>query len=156
MKTDLVRFGVAMDRPLLDHLDVIVSARGVTRSEILRDLVRAEVVKTQVQRGVPAYASLTLVYDHHVRDLTEKLTEVQHELGDRVRSTLHVHLDHDRCLEVIVLRGRSDELQRIGERLLATRGVKHGGIEIVTDVGHDHEGHGHTHSRRKAAKRAPR
>jgi len=156
MKTDLVRFGVAMDRPLLDHLDVIVSARGVTRSEILRDLVRAEVVKTQVQRGVPAYASLTLVYDHHVRDLTEKLTEVQHELGDRVRSTLHVHLDHDRCLEVIVLRGRSDELQRIGERLLATRGVKHGGIEIVTDVGRDHDEHAHVHTNRRSARRAPR
>jgi CopG family nickel-responsive transcriptional regulator len=134
MKTDLVRFGVAMDRPLLDHLDVIVGERGVTRSELLRDLVRAEVVRAQVRRGVPAYATLTLVYDHHVRDLTEKLTLVQHELGDRVRSTLHVHLDHDRCLEVIVLRGRSDELQRIAERLLATRGVKHGGIEIVTDA----------------------
>jgi CopG family nickel-responsive transcriptional regulator len=134
MKTDLVRFGVAMDRPLLEHLDVIVGERGVTRSELLRDLVRAEVVRAQVQRGVPAYATLTLVYDHHVRDLTEKLTLVQHELGDRVRSTLHVHLDHDRCLEVIVLRGRSDELQRIAERLLATRGVTHGGIEIVTDL----------------------
>jgi CopG family nickel-responsive transcriptional regulator len=156
MKTDLVRFGVAMDRPLLEHLDVLVDARAVTRSELLRDLVRAEVVKAQVRRGVPAYASLTLVYDHHVRDLTEKLTDVQHELGDRVRSTLHVHLDHDRCLEVIVLRGRSDELQRIGERLLATRGVKHGGIEIVTDVGHEPAGHAHSHPNRKRSKRAPR
>jgi CopG family transcriptional regulator, nickel-responsive regulator len=159
MKTDLVRFGVAMDKPLLDHLDVLVSDRGVTRSELLRDLVRAEVVRAQVQRGVPAHAALTLVYDHHVRDLTEKLTEVQHELGDRVRSTLHVHLDHDRCLEVIVLRGRSDELQRIAERLLATRGVKHGGIEIVTNVS-EGEGersaahaHAHAHPHKKNPKR---
>jgi CopG family nickel-responsive transcriptional regulator len=152
MKTDLVRFGVAMDRPLLEHLDVIVNDRGVTRSELLRDLVRAEVVKAQVQRGVPAFATLTLVYDHHVRDLTEKLTLVQHELGDRVRSTLHVHLDHDRCLEVIVLRGRSDELQHIAQRLLATRGVKHGGIEIVTDVGGG-EGHAHPHAPRKRPRR---
>src|ERR1700678_3316031 len=134
MKTDLVRFGVAMDRPLLEHLDVIVSDRGVTRSEILRDLVRAEVVRTQIARGVPAVASLTLVYDHHVRDLTERLNTVQHELGDRVRSTLHVHLDAHYCMEVIILRGRSDELQRIAERLLATRGVKQGGIEIVTEM----------------------
>ncbi len=133
MKTDLVRFGVAMDRPLLEHLDVIVNERKVTRSELLRDLVRGEVVRAQVQRGVPAFAALTLVYDHHVRDLTERLTEVQHELGDQVRSTLHVHLDHHRCLEVIILRGRSDELKRVAEKLLATRGVKHGGIEIVTD-----------------------
>jgi CopG family nickel-responsive transcriptional regulator len=133
MKTDLVRFGVAMDRPLLEHLDVIVNDRGVTRSELLRDLVRGEVVRAQVRRGVPAIAALTLVYDHHVRDLTERLTEIQHELGERVRSTLHVHLDHNRCLEVIILRGRSDELKRVAEKLLATRGVKHGGIEIVTD-----------------------
>jgi CopG family transcriptional regulator, nickel-responsive regulator len=153
MKTDLVRFGVAMDKPLLDHLDVLVSDRGVTRSELLPDLVRAEVVRAQVQRGVPAHAALTLVYDHHVRDLTEKLTEVQHELGDRVRSTLHVHLDHDRCLEVIVLRGRSDELQRIAERLLATRGVKHGGIEIVTNVAEGEAerapSHAHAHPHNK-------
>jgi CopG family nickel-responsive transcriptional regulator len=132
MKTDLVRFGVAMDRPLLEHLDVIVNDRGVTRSEILRDLVRAEVVRAQVSKGVQAFAALTLVYDHHVRDLTERLTEIQHELGDRVRSTMHVHIDHDHCLEVIVMRGKSDELQRVAEKLLATRGVKHGGIEIIT------------------------
>src|SRR5580692_3719337 len=145
MKSDLVRFGVAMDRRLLEHLDVIVDDRGVTRSEILRDLVRAEVVRTQVSKGVPAFAALTLVYDHHVRDLTEKLTEIQHELGDRVRSTLHVHLDQTRCLEVIILKGRSDELQRVAERLLATRGVKHGGIEIVTESEAATHDHAHTH-----------
>jgi CopG family transcriptional regulator, nickel-responsive regulator len=133
MKDELARFGVAMDRTLLEHLDVIAESRGVTRSEILRDLVRAEVIRAQVARGVPAFASLTLVYDHHVRDLTDKLTKMQHDLGDRVRSTMHVHLDHARCLEVIILRGRSDELQRVAEQLLATRGVKSGGIEIVTD-----------------------
>jgi CopG family nickel-responsive transcriptional regulator len=147
--SDLVRFGVAMERPLLEDFDALVALRGVTRSELLRDLVRAEVARTQVAQGVPAVASLTLVYDHHVRDLTEKLTEMQHELGDRVTSTLHVHLDHDHCLEVIILRGRSDELQRIAERLLATRGVTHGGIQIVTESrrrGRGGELHAHPHA----------
>jgi len=142
MASELVRFGVGMEKSLLDEFDALVEARGVTRSELLRDLARAEVVRTQVARGVPAFASLTLVYDHHVRDLTERLNEIQHQLGDRVRSSLHVHLDHDHCMEVIVMRGRSDELQRVGERLLATRGVKHGGIEIVTEMGgtsHEHQ-----------------
>jgi CopG family transcriptional regulator, nickel-responsive regulator len=155
MKAELVRFGVAMERPLLEHLDVLVEERGVTRSEVLRDLVRAEVVRSQVARGTPAVATLTLVYDHHVRELTERLTEFQHQLGDRVRSTLHVHLDENRCLEVIILRGRSDELKRVAERLLATRGVTHGGIEIVTD---DVQGraHGRTHPKRTKGKtRAP-
>jgi CopG family nickel-responsive transcriptional regulator len=165
MKNELVRFGVAMERPLLEHLDGIAEERGVTRSEILRDLVRAEVVRAQVAKGAPAVATLTLVYDHHVRELTEKLTEFQHQLGDRVRSTLHVHLDEKRCLEVIILRGRSDELKRVADRLLATRGVTHGGIEIVADVdegeGHDHgehDGHHHApaHEPAKPRKRAAR
>jgi CopG family nickel-responsive transcriptional regulator len=143
MGEELVRFGVAMDRSLLDELDVLVDARGVTRSEVLRDLVRAELVRSNVARGVPAVATLTLVYDHHVRELTERINDFQHKLGDRVRSTLHIHLDEHRCLEVIVLRGRSDELQRAAERLLATRGVTHGGLEIVTDEPH---GLAHPHS----------
>jgi CopG family nickel-responsive transcriptional regulator len=133
MGDELVRFGVAMDPTLLADLDAIVQARGVTRSEVLRDLVRAEVVRTQAPKGVPAVATLTLVYDHHVRELTERLTEFQHKLGEQVRATLHIHLDEHRCLEVVVLRGRSDELQAVAERLLATRGVTHGGLEIITE-----------------------
>lgn len=157
MKNELVRFGVAMERSLLEPLDLIVEERGVTRSELLRDLVRAEVVRAKVTQGAPAVATLTLVYDHHVRELTEKLTEFQHQLGDRVRSTLHVHLDENRCLEVIVLRGKSDELKRVADRLLATRGVTHGGIEIVVDeppaehpAGDHAHGLAHAHAGRRA------
>ena len=145
MKDALTRFGVAMEGSLLADLDALVEARGVTRSEVLRDLVRAEVSKSNVGRGVPAVAALTLVYDHHVRDLSEKLNDIQHDLGDRVRSTLHVHLDHDYCLEVIVLRGRSDELKSIADRLLATRGVKQGGIEIISNLPKSGVHDDHTH-----------
>ena len=142
--TDLVRFGVAMDRPLLENFDALVEVRGVTRSELLRDLVRAEVARTRIAQGAPAVASLTLVYDHHIRDLTEKLNTVQHELGESVTSSLHIHLDESHCMEVIILRGRSDELQRVAERLLATRGVTHGGIQIVTGL-QPHETRRHRH-----------
>jgi CopG family transcriptional regulator, nickel-responsive regulator len=134
MSHGVVRFGVAMESELLRELDALVASRKGTRSEVLRDLVRAEVVRSRVDRGVLAFATLTIVYDHHVRELTERLNDLQHDLGDQVRSTLHVHLDHHRCLEVIVLRGRSDELQRFAEQILATRGVTHGGLEIVTDA----------------------
>lgn len=130
MKPVLVRFGVAMDSALLHDFDALVKARGGTRSEILRDMARAEVSKAQARKHVPAVATLTLVYDHHVRDLSERLTDMQHDMGERVRSTLHVHLDHDHCLEVIVIRGFADEIQEAAERLLATRGVLHGGLEI--------------------------
>ncbi len=157
MKDVLVRFGVAMENSLLTELDAIVEARGTTRSEILRDLVRAEVSKQKLRSGEPAVGALTLVYDHHVRDLTERLTELQHGLGDAIRSTMHVHLDHDHCLEVIVMRGAADVLSAAAQRMLATRGVKHGGLEIVTDQArarsddppphvHEHDGHTHTHA----------
>src|SRR4029079_1053554 len=130
----LVRFGVAIDAPLLAELDALVAERGGTRSELFRDLGRAEVARAKVPRGVDAVGSLTLVYDHHVRDLSEKLTELQHQLGDDVRAAMHVHLSHDLCMEVIVIRGKSDRLKTIANRMLAMRGVKHGGVEIVADV----------------------
>ena len=166
MKQDLVRFGVAMEGNLLEELDAIAQARGSTRSELLRDLARAEVVRSNVQKRVPAVAAVTIVYNHHVRELSERLTAIQHELGDRVRSSMHVHLDHDHCLEVIVMRGRSDELKAAGDRLLGTRGVTQGGIEMVaesalelTNVGpreHVHttsDGHGHPHAPHESARK---
>jgi CopG family nickel-responsive transcriptional regulator len=144
MKDPLVRFGVALETSLLRDLDAVVRARGGTRSELFRDLARAEVGRHKVPKAEDAVATLTLVYDHHVRDLSERLTELQHELGEQVRATLHVHINHDLCLEVIVIRGRSDRLQGIADRILALRGVKQGGIEIVTGIGE--HGHAHPHA----------
>jgi CopG family nickel-responsive transcriptional regulator len=145
MADDLVRFGVAFDEQLLRQLDVLAQARGCTRSELLRDLARAEVGREKAKTGVAATAALTIVYDHHTRGLSEKLTELQHELGDGVRAALHVHLDHDLCLEVVVLQGKSDELASIADQMLAIRGVKQGGIEIVPSAGaparHRHHHH---------------
>ena len=150
MKDPLVRFGVAIEGSLLKEIDALTRQRGCTRSELFRDLSRAEVGRAKVPKGVDAVGALTLVYDHHVRDLSEKLTELQHELGDGVRSALHVHLTHDLCLEVIVMQGRSDELQSVSDRILAMRGVKQGGVEMIAKPGpghrHDHEhAHGAKH-----------
>jgi CopG family nickel-responsive transcriptional regulator len=141
-----VRFGVAMEAPLLEEFDKVVERRGGTRSEAFRDLARAAILRARIEGPIDVMAVLTLVYDHHVRDLTEKLTELQHELGEDVRSTLHIHLDHDRCLEVIILRGRADELTRVAERLHALKGVKHGALEIITDLGDSAETHRHSHA----------
>lgn len=136
-----------MEGSLLEEFDALVEKRGATRSEVLRDLVRAEVTKSRVSAGANAVASLTLVYDHHVRDLTERLTEFQHSLGEKVNSALHVHLDQDLCLEVVVLKGPADELRSAGEKLLAIRGVKHGGMELIAvGGGAKKKGHAHAHS----------
>ena len=151
---ELARFGVAMEQDLLDALDRIADGRGASRSEILRDLVRAEVDRENAAEGADAVGALTIVYDHHVRELTEKLTQLQHALGAHVRSSMHVHLSHDYCLEVIVLHGLSDELRAFAKRVLATRGVKRGGLEIISGIPHDHahetpHGHGHSHSKKR-------
>jgi CopG family nickel-responsive transcriptional regulator len=142
MKDPLVRFGVAIEGSLLKEIDALTRQRGCTRSELFRDLSRAEVGRAKVKKGVAAVCALTLVYDHHVRDLGKKLTELQHELGDGVRSALHIHLTHDLCLEVIVMQGRSDELQDVSDRILAMRGVKQGGVEMIATTGRSRE---HTH-----------
>jgi CopG family nickel-responsive transcriptional regulator len=157
----LVRFGVAMESSLLRAFDALVKKRESTRSELLRDLARAEVTRAEVGGGADAVATVTLVYDHHVRDLTERLIELQHGLGAKVRSSMHVHLDQAHCLEVIILQGRADELRQFADRVFATRGVKHGGIELIAagktsrDGLHvhlhehehqgEHEHHDHTH-----------
>lgn len=144
MKDPLVRFGVAIEASLLRELDTLAKERGCTRSELFRDLGRAAVGRAKVPKGVEAVGALTLVYNHHVRDLSERLTEVQHQLGQGVRSAMHVHLSHDLCLEVVVMQGRSDRLQAVADRILAMRGVKQGGIEMITALDeHARRGGGH-------------
>jgi CopG family nickel-responsive transcriptional regulator len=161
MKDPLVRFGVAIEGSLLRDLDDLARKRDCTRSELLRDLARAEVARAAVPRGIDGVGALTLVYDHHVRDLSEKLTELQHQLGNDVRAALHVHLNHDLCLEVVVMHGKSDRLKTIADRMLAMRGVKHGGIEIVPGVAAPHAAEHHHHhdaapAPRRRAKARPR
>jgi CopG family nickel-responsive transcriptional regulator len=157
MKDNLVRFGVAMESSLVEELDQLAKERGCNRSELLRDLTRAEVGRTALDEKVPAFAAVTLVYNHHVRELSERLTALQHDLGEQVRSTLHVHLDREHCLEVIVMRGRSDQLKEVTGRMIGTRGVLQGGAEYVAESSlnsstgrrvHDHDGkeaHSHAH-----------
>jgi CopG family nickel-responsive transcriptional regulator len=146
MAGDLVRFGVAMDGELLQRFDDHITQKGyANRSEALRDLVRADLVNAHLKRDGLAVATLTLVYDHHVRELSEKLTDMQHDLGEHVVSTLHVHLDHDHCLEVIVLRGPAGLLQAAADRLLATKGVEHGRLVATALPGHTHPPDEHPH-----------
>ncbi len=142
--SDLVRFGVAMDAELLARFDERLDARGyANRSEALRDLVRAWLSDDHVHGGGMVVATLTLVYDHHVRELTEKLTDMQHDLGERVVSTLHVHLDHDHCMEVIVLKGPAAVIQQAADRILATRGVEHGKLVATALPSSDKHHHHH-------------
>lgn len=125
----LLRFGVAMERTLLERFDELIVRRGYeNRSEALRDLVRKELDQDAWQRGKNTVATITLVYDHHVRDLTERLTEIQHEHGAYIISTLHVHLDHHHCMEVIAAKGPARALKSIADRLIGAKGVLSGNV----------------------------
>src|ERR1051325_1556652 len=132
--SDLSRIGVAIDSDLLDKFDQLIAKRGYTnRSEAFRDLIRDELVqKSWESPESHVVGTVTLVYDHHVRMLNEKLTDIQHDHHRVILSTLHVHLDHDNCLEVLVLRGRSGEVRRVADTLISTKGVKHGRLTITT------------------------
>jgi CopG family nickel-responsive transcriptional regulator len=134
--TDLVRFGVAIDKPLLDAFDEHLGRRGYeNRSEALRDLVRAELARDAWDRGEEAVATISIIYDHHVRELTERLVEIQHEFGDRVISATHVHLDHDHCLEVVLAKGPAKVLKRLADGLIAAKGVISGEVAGMSIVG---------------------
>ena len=132
--SELSRIGVAIDADLLDKFDKLIAQRGYTnRSEAFRDLIRDELVeKSWESPDSHVVGTVTLVYDHHVRLLSEKLTAIQHDFHHSILSTLHVHLDHDHCLEVLVVRGKSAAVRKLADTLISTKGVKHGRLTITT------------------------
>ena len=133
---ELSRFGVSMDAELLSAFDALIEKKGyANRSEAFRDLVRDEIIKTKwTESNEPTIAALCMVFDHHMRELSSKLTSAQHEHNEQVISSLHVHLDHNHCLEVVVMKGLAGELQEFSNRMLAIKGVKHGQL-VMTATG---------------------
>jgi CopG family nickel-responsive transcriptional regulator len=131
----VIRFGVSLDESLLTRFDALCAERGCpTRSEAIRDLIRASLVQKEweEENGKDVAGTLTLVYDHHTGNLSQHLTETQHDFHHIIVATLHVHLDHHNCMETLVLKGQAAELRRFGDRIIATRGVKHGALSLAT------------------------
>ena len=124
----LSRIGVSLDSDLLDRFDKFITGKGYdNRSEAFRDLIRDLLVGSAVVASkAPVVGTVTLIYDHHTRLLPEKLADLQHEHHEVVISTLHAHLDHHTCLEVVLLRGRSGEVRQLADKLISTKGVRHG------------------------------
>jgi CopG family nickel-responsive transcriptional regulator len=130
------RIGISLEKDLLERFDQVIEARGyATRSEAVRDLIRDALVQRQwseARGSEEQVAVVTLVYDHDSSSLAQKLAHLQHENHKAVVSALHVHMDAHNCLEVLVLRGRAREVLRMGEGLVATKGVKHGKVVPAT------------------------
>jgi len=133
----LARTGLSLDRELLVAFDRVIGRKGYNnRSEAVRDLIRDHLVSEAVDRNKVVVGTLTIIYDHHRPNLTEKLVDAQHHAGGKVLAATHVHLDHHNCLEVVIMKGRSGALQDLANHILSLRGVKHGQL-VVTSTGKD-------------------
>jgi len=132
--SETIRFGISIDARLLGRFDDLIGDKGyVNRSEAIRDLIRNALVEEEWAReDEEAVGTVSLVFDHHTRDLSDKLTEHQHSHHKEIISALHVHLDAHHCLEVVVLKGRAGDIKRLADELIGTKGVKHGKLMTTT------------------------
>ena len=130
---NLARFGVSLDEDLLEPFDDLCKRKGYpNRSEAIRDLIRKALVEERWSNDASGAGTLTLVYDHHKNDLARRLMAIQHDDHDLIVTTLHVHLDHHNCLEVLVLKGEPARLRTLANKLISCRGVKHGTFTATT------------------------
>jgi len=128
-----IRFGVSLDHHLLEGFDrLIQNKKYVNRSEAIRDLIRNQLVDEEWKLGDKVVGTITIVYDHDVRELGETLAHLQHHYHKAVKSTLHVHLDERNCMEVMVVVGKGASVKAIADRLIGTKGVKHGKLMMTT------------------------
>jgi len=135
--SSIVRFGVSLEKDLLSKFDVYLRKNGwASRSDALRDLVRGELIKQEWTEGEEVAGAVTLIYDHHRKDLLGRLTDLQHDYQHLVLSAQHVHLDHDHCLEIIAVKGNPAEVQKLAETLRTIKGVKHGTLTMSTTGKH--------------------
>lgn len=149
------RFTISLDESLARQFDQLIAARGYSsRSEAVRDLIRAA-IEADRQRAAPAgpcVANLSYVFNHHERELAERLTALQHDHHDLTVAALHSHLDHENCLESVILKGPTREVRQFADALMAERGVRHGHLNVIAleaehHHAHDAEGEPHVHFR---------
>jgi len=137
---DLVRFGVSIGSGLLEKFDILISEQGYTnRSEAIRDLIRDKLVAAEWDRKTDtgiSIGAITILFDHHTREIGDRLTDIAHKHHDLIISSMHVHLTHTSCLEVILVKGPGSEIRSLSDKLISIRGVKHGKL-IVTGLVED-------------------
>jgi CopG family transcriptional regulator, nickel-responsive regulator len=134
--SELVRFGVSLEKSLLDKFDRLIRGRRYTnRSEALRDLIRQELIKKTWAEDREVAGAVTFLFDHHQRDLLNRITDIQHDYQSLIVSTQHVHLDHDNCLEIVAVRGKAGSIQDLADRLKAIKGVRHCSLSMSSAGG---------------------
>jgi CopG family transcriptional regulator, nickel-responsive regulator len=134
----ITRFGISLEPILLDRFDRLIEKKGyANRSEAIRDLIRDSLVMEEWESATAeAVGTVTLVFSHETRELTDTLTDLQHLYLRTIVSAMHIHLDEHNCLEVIVLKGKARDVRSIADRLIGTKGVKHGKLSVTTTGKH--------------------
>lgn len=128
---NLFRFGVSLEKKLLDEFDTLIKRKNYSnRSEAFRDLIRQELVKEEWTKSGEVVGAITLVYDHHKRELVNRLTDIQHDFQGTIISTQHIHLDHVNCLELIAVKGSAVNITKLADTLKSVKGVKHGTLSM--------------------------
>jgi CopG family nickel-responsive transcriptional regulator len=129
--SNLARLSFSIEQPLLERLEKLLQdSKYENRSEFIRDLIRGQLVEQEWQDNEEALGTVTLIYDHHMRQLSEKLTDLQHEHHDSVLAATHVHLDHHLCAEMIMIKGRAKEIRGLADRLRQQKGVLHATLSM--------------------------
>ena len=133
MAEKITRFGVSIEPDLLKKFDKIIKMEGYTnRSEAIRDLVRKNLIRKEKRNpNAESIGTLTMIYDHHIGNLTNKLLDLQHDHTKEILSTTHIHIDHDNCLEVLVLKGKTGKIQKLADNIKSLKGIKHGELVIT-------------------------
>ena len=130
----VTRFGISLESSLLKKFDRLINKKGyASRSEAIRDLIRDSLVTEEWKSdNTETVGTITLVYSHDTRELNDNLNDIQHNYHQLVISTTHIHLDGHNCLEVIIVKGRSEDIKAVADRLIGTKGVKHGKLTATT------------------------
>jgi CopG family nickel-responsive transcriptional regulator len=129
--SDIIRFGISLEKALLANFDNLIKRRKYTnRSEAIRDLIRQELLKKELEEDREVAGAITFIYDHHQRDLLNKIIDVQHDNQDIIQSSQHIHLDHHNCLEIVAVKGKSGKVSKLADTLKALKGVKHGSLSM--------------------------
>ncbi len=131
--SDLIRFGVSIDKGLIRKFDSLIKGEKYSnRSEAIRDMIREKLVKKEWLGKDEVAGTITLVYDHHKRDLLNSIVDIQHDFHHLIIANQHVHLDHHNCLEIIIVKGKPGKIEELAHRLKSTKGVKHGQLTPTT------------------------
>ena len=127
------RFAVSLDSKLLESFDSVIESQGYNnRSEAVRDLIRDKLVTQNWDEKAEAVGTITLIFNHHLYSLSDDITAKQHEHHSLIISSMHIHLDHDNCLEIIAVRGEGKKIQQLADALITMKGVKHGKLTLTT------------------------